>query len=146
MIGTIASAVARVSAIFSSVAAGSNLRRRTNVDDSIRPMLNWRKPQAWKSGAAKKVGSRECSGIRERIATIGSIGSGWPREAPFGVPVLPEVSSVIRPGPSGAGTSESSPFWIRCSIESSPGSPSCHATQRRRSPAASPISSANSSS
>ena len=39
-------------------------------------MLNCRKPQAWKSGAANIVGSRACSGIRESIATIGSTGSG----------------------------------------------------------------------
>ena len=109
------------------------------------------KPQAWNSGAANIVGSRARSGIRDSTATIGSIGSGVPREAPFGVPVLPEVSRVILPGRSGIGMSLSSLSAISRSSEFSSGAPSplapsCQASQRWRSPTAPSISSANSSS
>ena len=70
-------------------------------------MLNCRKPHAWKSGAAKKVRSRACSGIAESMPLIASITSGELREAPFGVPVLPLVRRVILPGFSGGSISSS---------------------------------------
>ena len=147
MIGTTTSAVASFSSIAASVASGSNLRRSTKVEDRISPRLNWRKPQAWNSGAANTVGSRARSGMRESSATIGSMASGWPRLAPFGVPVLPEVSSVILPGFAGAGRSDSSPRSISSSTVISPWSPSSsQAMKRLRSPTAFSSASENSSS
>jgi hypothetical protein len=108
--------------------------------------LNCRNPHAWNSGAAKNVGSRARRGIAPSTAAIGSTASGWPREAPFGVPVLPDVSSVILPGLSGASSGESAPRSIKFSTVSPRGSASCQAIQRLRSPAPSPTSSSNSSS
>ena len=59
------------------------------------------KPQEWNSGAAIIVFSRALSGItdeqrRDRVEFF-----GCEREAPFGVPVVPEVRIVARPGASG---------------------------------------------
>ena len=54
------------------------------------------KPHWWNSGGATSTFSRPRSGIEERIATAAPM-PGEPREAPFGVPVVPEVRIVWRP-------------------------------------------------
>ena len=59
------------------------------------------KPHEWNSGAATIVVSRACSGIFDSSAAAGSSESGWLRDAPFGVPVVPEVRITTRPGLGG---------------------------------------------
>ena len=96
--GTTTSAVHSCCAVSDSVASGSNLRRRTSVEDSAMPSVKCTKPQEWNRGAAIIVVSRALSGILDSSAAAGSSVSGWAREAPFGVPVVPEVRIVVRPG------------------------------------------------
>ena len=77
------------------------------------------KPQEWNSGAAIIVFSRAFSGIRESSAAAGSSDLGCEREAPFGVPVVPEVRMTALPGAAGGTTSARSPRAIRSSIAGS---------------------------
>ena len=65
------------------------------------PSVKCAKPQAWNSGAAIIVFSRAFSGIRDSSAATGSSDFGWLREAPFGVPVVPEVRITALPGSAG---------------------------------------------
>jgi hypothetical protein len=70
-----------------------------------------------------------------------------PRDAPFGVPVVPEVRITTRPSRAGATTSSRSPFSIRLSsVGSAVLSESRHATKRLRRLPASASSCENSSS
>ena len=133
--GTTASAVALVlRATAASVPSGSNLRRRTSVEESTSPSVKCAKPQEWNIGAAIIVCSRALSGMRISSAAAGSSVSGWLREAPLGVPVVPEVRITTRPFSAGGTTSEGSPPSIRSSsIGSSTGSePSRQAMKRLR--------------
>ena len=59
------------------------------------------KPHEWKSGAAIIVRSPALSGIRDRSEIAGLRPSGVLREAPFGVPVVPDVRITTRPGLGG---------------------------------------------
>ena len=79
------------------------------------------------------------SGILDRYATTGSIDCGPPREAPFGVPVVPEVRITARPSRSGGTTALGSPSDISSSsVGSGQVGESCQATKRlRRWPASS---------
>src|SRR5207253_10534801 len=81
-------------------------------DESTSPRRNCASPQAWNSGTAISVVSRERSGMRERVPTIGSALRGWARDAPLGVPVVPDVRIVIRLGASGGSGSVSGPVSI----------------------------------
>ena len=54
-------------------------------------------PQVWKSGAAIRTGSAARSGMTERIAAAGPRLEIGGLRAPFGVPVVPEVNTIIRP-------------------------------------------------
>ena len=96
--GTTTSAVQPCWAVSDSVASSSNLRLSTIVDERPMPSVKCAKPQAWNSGAAIIVFSRAFSGIRESSAATGSSDFGWLREAPFGVPVVPEVRMIALPG------------------------------------------------
>ena len=90
---------------------------------------------------------RASSGILSSRATAGSSESGLPREAPFGVPVVPEVRITARPSRSDGTTGEGSPASISSSrFGSSVRSSSCQATKRLRRRPASSSSSENSSS
>ena len=102
--GTTTSAVQPCWAVSDSVASGSNLRLSTIVEDRPMPSVKCAKPQAWNSGAAIIVFSRAFSGIRDSSAATGSSDFGWLREAPFGVPVVPEVRMIALPGSSGGTT------------------------------------------
>ena len=96
--GTTARPVARVRSTISSVASGSNRRRITTVQHMVAEIASWPNPQAWNIGAATTVVSPARHGIRSSIAA--SEPAAPPeRRAPFGVPVVPEVSSTVRPGP-----------------------------------------------
>ncbi len=109
--------------------------------------MKWAKPQEWNIGAAIIVRSRARSGIRENIAASGLRVSGWPRWAPFGIPVVPEVRITNRLDSSGGSRSESSVEAISSSRPGSPLDPSSRqATKRRSSAPASASSPANSSS
>ena len=105
------------------------------------------KPHEWNSGAAMWVVCSACSGIFERKETAGSSDSALPREAPLGVPVVPEVRITARPSRSEGTGSAGSPSAISSSsVGSSVSSESVQATKRLRRLPASSISSANSSS
>ena len=94
------------------------------------PSAQLAKPQAWNSGAAIIVRSRAFKGMTERSEAIGSIVLGIERSAPFGVPVVPLVRMIARPGCSGGDTSATSPRSIRSSSSASstlPSSGSCQA-------------------
>ena len=107
--------------------------------------LGWAEPR--NSGATMIVFSRAFSGIFESSETIGPMDSGCFREAPFGVPVVPLVRMIARPGSDGGTGSAGSPRSISWSrVASSVSSESCHATNRFRRVAASLSSSVNSSS
>ena len=79
------------------------------------PSVKCAKPQEWNSGAAIIVFSRAFSGIRDSSAAAGSSDLGWLREAPFGVPVVPEVRITALPGSDGGITPAGSPRSIRLS-------------------------------
>jgi hypothetical protein len=89
--GTTASTLARCSAVALSTSSGSNFGRSTIVAAVGRLRMKWRKPHEWKSGAAIITVSRERRGIFESRVASALSPSGWPRWAPFGVPVVPEV-------------------------------------------------------
>ena len=76
------------------------------------PSVKCAKPQEWNSGAAIIVFSRAFSGIRDSSAAAGSSDLGWEREAPFGVPVVPEVRITALPRAAGGLRSERSPRAI----------------------------------
>ncbi len=61
------------------------------------------------------VFSRAFSGILDSSAAAGSSDLGWEREAPFGVPVVPDVRMIAFPGSPGGTTSERSPPSISAS-------------------------------
>ena len=130
-----------------SVCSGSNLRWSTIVDESSIPNVKWVKPQEWNRGAAIRVFSRAFSGILSSIAAAGRTDVGWLRDAPLGVPVVPDVRIVARYSFSGGIGSPGSPSSISCSsVGSSVVSESCQAMKRLRRLPASSSSSANSSS
>ena len=70
----------------------------TTVQASVAEIASWPKPQAWNIGAATTVVSSARHGIRSSIAASASVPPPPERRAPFGVPVVPEVSRMIRPG------------------------------------------------
>ena len=95
--GTTTSAVHSCCAVSESTPSGSNLRASTSVEDRLMPSVKCAKPQEWNSGAAIIVCSRAFSGIRDSSAAAGSSDRGCEREAPFGVPVVPEVRITALP-------------------------------------------------
>ena len=111
-------------AVSESVASGSNLRLSTTVVDRPIASVKCAKPQAWNSGAAIIVRSRERSGIRSSSAATGSSDCGCLRLAPFGVPVVPEVRMTALPWSGGGVRSDVSPRAISSSSVVSLRSPS----------------------
>ena len=132
-----------------SVCSGSNLRCRTIVVERSRLKVKCVKPHEWKRGAAIRDRSRAFSGIRSSMAAAGRIEVGWLRDAPLGVPVVPDVRITARYSfSSDGGTgSDGSPCSMSSSrVGSSVLSESCHAMNRLRRLPASSRSSVNSSS
>ena len=130
-----------------STFSGSNLRRSTIVEAVSIARPKCAKPHWWNSGGATSTFSRPRSGIDDRIATAAPI-PGEPREAPFGVPVVPEVRIVWRPSRSGGtGVAGSPPSISSSSVGSETSSSSSRqATKPLRRYSASSSSSANSAS
>ena len=128
--------------------SGSNRRRSTNVAPSAIPNTKFEKPQAWNSGAPILITSPSCCGIRSSSeAGASSVSGVLVRDAPFGVPVVPEVRIVTRPVRLGGGSGESSPSSISSPRVGSDRDPSsCHTMKRWRFLPASSVSSSNSSS
>jgi hypothetical protein len=118
--GTTISAVQRWSRTVRSIASGSKRRVRTSVEDRLIPSVKCAKPQEWNIGAAMCVLSRARSGILARSAAAGSSDSGCLREAPFGVPVVPEVRMMTRPFSAGGRSSDVSPSAMSVSSVGSP--------------------------
>ena len=86
------------------------------------------KPHEWNSGATMNVFSRAFSGMRDSSATAGPIVSGCLRDAPFGVPVVPDVRMIARPDSAGGTGGSGSPFSISdSSVGSATSSESCQA-------------------
>ena len=108
--GTTISAVHSCRAVSESVASGSNLRLRTSVDERLMPSVKCTKPQEWNIGAAIIVFSRAFSGIIASRAAAGSSDRGCEREAPLGVPVVPEVRMIALPRSLGGRTLVVSPL------------------------------------
>ena len=79
------------------MSSGSKRRRRTIVEAVGRLITKWKKPQEWKSGAAIIIVIRLRKGILSISEAIGISPSGLERWAPFGVPVVPEVSTIVLP-------------------------------------------------
>ena len=73
------------------------MRLSTTVEARLIPSAHCAKPHAWNSGAAIIVFSRARSGITDSSEAIGSIVLGIERDAPFGVPVVPDVRMIARP-------------------------------------------------
>ncbi len=80
-------------------------------------------PVPWNRGGPRMVVSPARIGSRASTepGRTSDLGSG--RGAPLGVPVVPLVSSTIRPGRVGAGGSRGSPVRTIASSVSSPGAP-----------------------
>ena len=93
------------------------------------PSVKCTKPQEWNIGAAIIVFSRAFSGIIASSAAAGSSERGCEREAPFGVPVVPDVRMIALPRSDGGSTSEVSPRAIRSSSRGSSGLPSSASCQ-----------------
>jgi hypothetical protein len=130
MTGTTTSAVHSCWAVSESVASGSNLRLSTTVEASAMPSVKCTKPQEWNIGAAIIVRSRALSGIMASSAAAGSSERGCEREAPLGVPVVPEVRMIALPRSGGGERSAVSPPSTRFSMRGSralPSSGSCQA-------------------
>ena len=127
--GTTISAVHSCWAVSSSVFSGSNLRLSTSVDDRLIPSVKCTKPQEWNIGAAIIVFSRALSGIMASSAAAGSRLRGCERDAPFGVPVVPDVRMIALPRAGGGSTGDVSPPAIRSSIRGSSGLPSSGSCQ-----------------
>ena len=111
------------------------------------PSVKCTKPQEWNIGAAIIVFSRAFSGIMASSAAAGSSDFGCEREAPFGVPVVPEVRMIALPRSFGGATGATSPLEARSSSSGSlglPSSASCQAMKRLRRRDASRISASNS--
>ena len=91
--GTTHKPVARWVSTRARVASGSNFRRVTMVHDIDAANANCEKPQAWNIGATITTVSSVRQGVRSRIDFSTS---GPPPEwlAPFGLPVVPEVSRM----------------------------------------------------
>ena len=89
----------------------------------------WAKPSAWNIGAATWVASPALIGTFESSAAAGISERGASRGAPFGVPVVPLVSSTTLPCSEGDGGGESDAAPISASSESGPGWPSHHAVR-----------------
>ncbi|EOD68354.1 hypothetical protein H480_11692 [Amycolatopsis vancoresmycina DSM 44592] len=115
MIGTANSASHFCSAIVRSVSSASNLRISASDARSAMPICIAARPQVWNSGAATSSRSPERSGIRSRIAAAVPSPFGVGRRAPFGVPVVPEVSTISRPGRSTGFGRSAGAAWISSS-------------------------------
>jgi hypothetical protein len=145
--GTTISAAVWCCAVSDSVSSGSNLRLSTSVEDRLMPSVKCTKPHEWNIGAAIIVFSRAFSGIMASSAAAGSSDLGCEREAPFGVPVVPEVRMIALPRSLGGLTGAVSPLADISSSSGSrglPSSASCQAMKRLRRREASWISSSNS--
>ena len=68
------------------------------------------------------------SGITDSSDAMGSIDFGIERDAPLGVPVVPEVRMIARPCWSGAASEDVSPRVITSSSSGSRDLPSAQAT------------------
>ena len=79
----------------------------------------WAKPHEWNIGAATMWVRRVRMGTASRNAMIASVGVDGGRRAPLGVPVVPDVRMIWRPGPGGAGGSSSEPVG-RASMHGTP--------------------------
>ena len=81
----------------------------------------------WNSGGAMTMVSGALNRIRDRIDAAGPRPFGAPRLAPFGAPVVPDVSTIRRPLRCGTGRSGS----VLSARSSSVGSPGADAVLRR---------------
>ncbi len=88
-----------------STSAGEKRCRSTIVARRARPICSPAKPQAWNSGAEISIRTPAVSGIRSMIEQSGLNPPGVGRRAPLGTPVVPEVSTIVRPGRAGGSTS-----------------------------------------
>ncbi len=96
--------------------------------------MKWAKPHEWNSGAPMIQFSRARSGMRLKSAAAGLSPPGCLRAAPFGVPVVPEVRMIVRPGSSGGETSSVEVVLMRSSSvgRASVSSSSTHAMKSLR--------------
>lgn len=78
--------------------SGSNLSCNTTVARSGVLICKAARPQLWNIGAAINIRSFICSGIRDSIAATVPKPRGVGRSAPFGEPLVPEVSTTTVPG------------------------------------------------
>lgn len=100
MIGTANSASQRCSAIVRSVCSASNRRISDSSARSAMPSCIAASPQLWNSGAATAILSLARNGIRDKTVADVLTPFGVGRRAPFGAPVVPDVSTTIRPSRS----------------------------------------------
>jgi len=121
--GTANSAVHRCSAIARRQASGSNRRCITSVARSGMPTCNADNPQLWNTGAASRIRSPARNRMRDSSATAAPSPFGVGRRAPFGVPVVPDVSTTIAAGRSGGVNSASGASPITSSSVGCPGGP-----------------------
>ena len=101
MIGTAIRAVTRCWSIACRQRSGSNRSCRTTVARSGVLICNAPSPQVWKIGAEISMVSSARSGSTDSMAATLIQPGGVARLAPFGVPVVPEVSTMSSPSRSG---------------------------------------------
>ena len=127
--GTATSPWARCAATAASVASASKRRCSTAVPPSSWPRARWPKPQEWNSGAAITLTSPDRIGSTDSSASPGAISARCLQaNTPLGVPVVPEVRIIVRPGRSGRGGSPGSPELASSSSVGRSDGPSCPAT------------------
>ena len=145
-IGTVMRASALCSCSAFQVNSGSVLRAVTRVLPRPSASIDDSSPQAWKPGAASTTVRPARSGILDRYPPGSARDSAMSRGAPFGVPVVPLVSSTSFCFDDGRGGRPVSPDSISELSVSSLGSPSCQATYLPAGTSTLSATSANSSS
>ncbi|CAM4071159.1 hypothetical protein NONI108955_07320 [Nocardia ninae] len=98
IVGTTIMLATRCSATSRRHSSASNRSGSTTVARSGVLIWSPASPQVWKSGAGMSIGCSMGSGIRDSSAAMVPKPLGSGRRAPFGVPLVPEVSTINRPG------------------------------------------------
>lgn len=98
MVGTTITVLTWCSAIRRRQSSASKRSASTTVARSAVLSCRPASPQVWNSGAGISMVSSICIGMRESNAAMDPKPFGCGLRAPFGVPLVPEVSTMSRPG------------------------------------------------
>ena len=95
--GTANTASQRSRSTMASAGAASKRRVSTTGEPCSTASSSPALPQVCSSGAAMNTGSPAFNGIADSTAATGVSPLGFGRRAPFGGPVVPDVSTIVRP-------------------------------------------------